>query len=358
MNNGNYLKELKAWNNQELINIMTKAGKNQYGLFDSKLLNGITTLEDLIHHRDSERQSLLKEIYPANNKLSVLSFGGGQDSTALLCLYIFSKSFRERYAPEDFIVLMSDTGNEHPETYTHVSEMLKVCSTFRIPFYFITKDKGYHKGNWTSLTDFYKATNTCGSKAFRKNCTDNLKLKPIYRFLEDFLYETYNLEEKGKKKAYINFAEKYGKINMIIGIAKGEEKRVASDEKLSVWEAKTIKKLFPLIDLGMDRLRCQEYIQSVGFKVPPPSNCMICPYMSEIELLWLFYNYPEVFNEWVVIEKNKLEKFKSLKVNLGVWPDKHLPEKLDEAKKRFSNMSIEEINTYKFSHGHCVKSKY
>lgn len=48
--------------------------------------------------------------------LTVLSYGGGQDSTALILKVIHDESFRAKYIPGDFIVVMADTGNEHKET--------------------------------------------------------------------------------------------------------------------------------------------------------------------------------------------------------------------------------------------------
>jgi hypothetical protein len=119
---------------------------------------------------------------------------------------------------------------------------------------------------------------------------------------------------------------------------------------------------YPLIALGMDRQGCQDYIAKQGQPVPPPSNCMLCPFMSEIELLWLNLNYPEAFADWVRIEQNKIDKYRRLGLaddkNLGVWGRKLLPQKLAEAQKQYAHMTREQINEYKMSHGHCVKSRY
>ncbi len=60
--------------------------------------------------------------------LTILSFGAGQDSTTLLKLYKHDLSFRNKYAPGDFLVVMSDTGNEHHETYLHVERTKEFCS--------------------------------------------------------------------------------------------------------------------------------------------------------------------------------------------------------------------------------------
>lgn len=51
--------------------------------------------------------------------LTILSFGAGQDSTALLYKIILDKDFRNEYAPNDLVVIMADTKNEHDKTIAH-----------------------------------------------------------------------------------------------------------------------------------------------------------------------------------------------------------------------------------------------
>lgn len=291
--------------------------------------------------------------------LTVLSFGAGRDSTALLYMIAEDPVMKAMYASGDFIVIQSDTKDEHEESYENTEHVQQYCKAKGIPFFFLTSDKGYHHGKWQGLREFYRATTTCGSKVFRKTCTDNLKIKPIYRFLEDYIAEKYDLK-KGKKKAFREFAKKYGKIRMIIGIAKGEESRIGTDEtKFAVWQRLSIERSFPLVELGMDRAACQEKIRSFNQPIPPPSNCKLCPFMSLIELLWLFRFHPADYWDWVDIERNKLERFKHLgDRNAGVWPRKTLEQKLAEAHIKHGHMSNEELSEYKMSHGHCVKSKY
>ena len=80
---------------------------------------------------------------------------------------------------------------------------------------------------------------------------------------------------------------------MMIGIAKGEEKRTHKVVYDKGWKA-CINRIYPLIDLDLDRNNCQRYIRWVkGATIPYPSNCMRCPYMSPIELIWLHKNYPD-----------------------------------------------------------------
>lgn len=297
------------------------------------------------------------------NKLTILSMGAGQDSTTLLYKYIYDLNFRAAYAPDDFIVVMSDTGDEHKETYEHVKEMQALCKVHGIEFHFITKDFGYH-GSWGDLRSFYNRTMTVGSKCFRKTCTDNLKLKPIHRYVETYLTARYDLSAHcayptGRKRAFKEFVAKHGRITMMVGIAAGEEKRVIDSTKRSKWHQASINIIYPLIDMGLDRAGCQEYIKSVGHKVPVPSNCVLCPFMNDIELLYMHRFLNDDLNDWIRIEANKIKRYEDRDgANLGVWGKVLLPEKIKQVIEKYGYMTDAELKEYKMSHGHCVNSKY
>jgi 3'-phosphoadenosine 5'-phosphosulfate sulfotransferase (PAPS reductase)/FAD synthetase len=307
-------------------------------------------------------------------KLTVLSFGAGQDSTAILYRLIYEPFFKKTYAPGDLIVVMADTGNEHPKTIAHRKWVQTLCAKKKIPFYFITGDMGHTSPSWSKgLKGFYRSANAIGSKAFPKTCTDKLKITPIYNWLEQYVHTTYSTEKVGLKRALQEFAKKYGKIDMLLGIAAGEEKRASTNEdSIAIWMRLAINKVYPLIDLGLDRQACQDYIKSTGWTVPPPSNCMICPFMSLQELLYLWRVWPFEYEEWVELEVNKIkanaykgdltkavsQKTGKIVDNLGVWGKKLLPEMLIIAEEKYGHMTIEELEDYKMSHGHCVKNKF
>lgn len=295
-------------------------------------------------------------------KLTVLSFGGGQDSTAILYKIIYDDAFRLHYIKGDFIVVMADTGNEHDETNRHTVAVKKLCESRKIPFYFITGDMGYTSQSWSKgLVEFYAAGNRIGSKAFPKTCTDNLKIKPIYNFLEEYVHRIYHTHKYGRKRAIKEFADEYGKIDVILGIAAGEERRASSNEESPApWMRYAINKVYPLLDLKMDRQACQDYIKKVGHIVPPPSNCILCPFMSYQELLYMHRTMYFWYERWVELEANKIKANSHIdpKRNLGVWGTKLLPEALKIAEEKYGHLTIEELKEYKMSHGHCVKSKY
>jgi len=318
---------------------------------------------------------------PQGTTLTVLSFGGGQDSSALLEMYLDNAQFRETYAPGDFLVVMSDTGDEFDQTYQHVADVKARCEKAGVEFVFITADMGYHSEGWQSLRHFYRRNQTIGSRCFPKTCTDRLKIQPIYRFLEAWVSEKYGVQ-CNKKQGIREFAATHGKIRMMIGIAKGEEKRTSDPANHSArWYRDSIEHCYPLIDLGMDRAACQDLLHSKGLRVIP-SNCKACPFLSLEELEYLRRFEPDALEDWVALEAAKLQKHESKnripvlddsgnpvmdkktgqpKVqnkNFGVFGVKPLSEKITEAATKFKAWSDEEIAHYRYSHGHCTATTF
>lgn len=314
-------------------------------------------------------------------QLTVLSYGAGQDSTTLLRLYLHREKFRTDYAPGDFLVLMSDTGNEHPETYQHVQETVALCADHGIEFHLIGEAAGCHSAAWPSLTGAWARKDLVGSKAFPKTCSDNLKIRPLYKFLNGWVGRKYGFTGADAadhgKQALVNYTERWGRIQVLIGIAKGEEKRVkkADDGRVGQlplpfgpvkrthqpgWLSRCIQRLYPLIDLGLDRAGCQAFLREVGASVPLPSNCMFCPFASEVELLWLSLAYPERLAEWEGFERRKLEVNAAQgQRNLTVWGNQEpLGAVLARARVKYADWSQERLFAYRMSHGHCTMSKF
>ena len=315
------------------------------------------------------------EIQNTFSNLTVLSMGLGQDSTTILFKIAFDPDFKAQYAPKKLLVLFSDTGNEHPFTYQYRDEVIiPFCKAHRIEFVTISSDMGYHAKGWKSLTHKWSYGNrpTIGSVAYPKSCTHQLKLMPQYNFLEEWIIKEYDLPQSVCKRAFVYFAKYFGKIRWLVGIAKGEESRVQDAEaETLLWKKQSVVIEYPLLGVGMDRSACQAYIKSLGFQLPMPSNCMFCPYGSNhLELLWLYESYPDRFYEWVQLEQNKLDAWADTDVkNLGVVGKLHkdgerkgqavtLLDVLAEAKAKYPNMQLEDLQEYKWSHGHCVSSKY
>lgn len=310
-----------------------------------------------------------------DNSVVILSFGGGQDSTALLHLYRRDKAFRDKYiGPASFAVVYAATGDEFDLTDQHVANVKQLCAAEGIPFYHLTPDLGFHNLKAQDLISWYRGTDSCGSKAYPKSCTDKLKIVPIYNFLEHWICKVWAqqhgeheiTEVHGRKRGLKAYAAKHGKIRMMIGIAAGEERRAASTPEkqadIPAWRAKSIETFYPLIDLGLDRAGCQKLIASYGEHVPFPSNCKRCPFLNDIELLFLARHYPDALEEWIDIEARKLARDESRGTDptkrYGVFVKTLLPAKVKEVEAKFGHMTNQELWDYRNSHGHCVMSSY
>jgi len=251
------------------------------------------------------------DLFPVNDSpaLTLFSIGGGQDSSVLLEMCLDDASFRAKYAPNDILFIMSDIGDELPETYRHVEYMRSRCDEAGLPFIFLTPDMGYHSPTWRTLRGFYRAKDTLGSPAFPAVCSIRLKIDPIYRFLEAWLSEKYGVQ-RGSKKGIRQFAATSGKIRVVLGIAKGEESRVTDPgNSPKRWYRESIEHVYPLLDLGMDRADCQAFLHARGLRVMP-SNCMACHYASLPEIEFLRRFHPESLQDWANLESAKLEKHK------------------------------------------------
>lgn len=288
--------------------------------------------------------------------MTVFSFGAGQESIYLLHKIATDPEFRKRHVvSEPLLVVGSDTGDEHPHTYESVEWAKGFCREHGIEFYWVTSDMGFHSRTWQSLTGQYKLNSGIGSAAFIQTCTDNLKIKVVDNFVEAWLKKRLKEPRMYRKSIY----RASGFIKLIIGYAKGEETRIKNGNKFDPkWKQEMVKRKFPLIEEGIDRQACIDYNElHIGHKVWP-SNCMRCFYQSDQEVLWLFRFHPAKFQEWVEMEQAKLEKWKGAEKNYGVYGKITLMQKLEKAQKLYGHWTDDELNEYKFSHGHCIRSKY
>ena len=333
----------------------------------SEVTNVDLTPENIADFLRSER---LKEPEP---QLTLLSFGGGQDSWAMLYKLIHDQSFRKQYAPKDLVVVMSDTGNEHPYTYKSVKEAEVLCKKHNIDFMFLTNDMGYHTQGWMSLKDNLIRNRTILSATMGvKACTSSLKINPLDKYMREYMCNRYGFENLSAPASWRFYDEKFKtKARILIGFAKDEEVRAIKSKKilhtLPQYKQRHIQYVFPLIEEGWNRQIAQDIIKQYHPYLVPPSNCMICFYQSDQELIWLERNHPEEFAEWVEMESAKLERFANdpnVKNN-GVYGAVTLPQKLQMAKDkkdsngvRLGDYTDEQLWEYKMSHGHCVKSSF
>jgi hypothetical protein len=213
----------------------------------------------------------------------------------------------ERHPAEHLLVIFSDTGDEHSKTYSHIERCEKRCDDRDdIDFVHVTPDMGYHTDAWQSLTDHYEENNTIGSKAYVKSCSSNLKIAVLYKYIDDYIGDRFGFTS-GRKRAMYSYAEHFGKLPVMIGIAEGEESRAKGNDTGPKWMIRTVRRIYPLIEMEMGRLDCQEVIREAGREPPRPSMCRHCPFKTDLQVLLMSKRDPEGFEEWVRLERQKLE---------------------------------------------------
>ena len=218
---------------------------------------------------------------------TILSYGGGTNSTALLLEWV-------RRGNELDAVIFADTGSEQPLTYKFIDKYVKpYCAEHKIPFetVFYTpskKVKGVRDGVWDegeqiSIYDYYYYTKMIPSKVFR-SCTGKFKIEPIKKLLK----------------------EKYPDSVELIGIDAGETRRAkrVRDPETGEWIYLYPEKRYPLIDWDIDREGCSKIIADRGWPSPEKSGCYFCPFQSKKSWVELYNKSPDLFNESIKLEQN------------------------------------------------------
>lgn len=206
----------------------------------------------------------------------IVNFSGGKDSTAMLLKMIENNMKIDE-------IIYCDTGKEFPEMYNHIEKVekyinrpitkLKSQYTFEYYMFEHIKTKGKNKGKkGYSWSDF-------------KNrwCTSNLKTNVIRNYLKKY---------KGEE------------IVEYVGIAADEKKRVK-------------EKKYPLVEWQMTEKECLEYCYRNGFNWEglyekfDRVSCWCCPLKSIKELKVLWKEYPKLWNELKIMDRNTYRKFRA-----------------------------------------------
>jgi len=197
--------------------------------------------------------------------MRILSLGGGVQSTTMALLAAHGHIEPPHYA------IFADTGWEPKAVYQHLDWLEK-----QLPFPVIRVSRGNirediearcttDKGRYPSVPWYMQDEN--GKKAIgRRQCTTHYKIEPILMQCRKLL--GYRPRQRIPP----------GTVTMLIGIS--------TDEALRMKPARVqyVRNTWPLIDLGMSRKHCLEWLHKNGYPTPPKSACIGCPYKSDA--LW------------------------------------------------------------------------
>jgi len=167
--------------------------------------------------------------------------------------------------------LFAETGNEMPKTYEFLKEFEDWCKKNNLKFTKVQSKLG-------NLKDFYEEKKIIPYRMFR-SCTHKFKVIPIDKHIQKIY---------GK-----------GKINMYMGISYEEKHRMQK-----IIGRKPITYIFPLVEKKIDREGCVKIIKKEGLSIPVKSGCWFCPFQSKKEWIKLYKEYPDLFDEAILFEKN------------------------------------------------------
>lgn len=203
--------------------------------------------------------------------MKVLSFGAGQQSTALALMSCDNVLHPGKFpVPVYDAIIFCDLGGEREWVYKQVDFVRQVCYMVRIPF-FILKDKNLKVDYFerygqqrVSAIPFWSIDENGRKGKMRRHCTIDYKIIQIQNFVR------WNL--LGYKKGQRLKLEDIGAHEMHIGFTAEERQRIfESKNKLFINK-------YPMVDMGLTRKDNYAYVvENWGLKTRG-SACLFCPF--------------------------------------------------------------------------------
>ena len=224
--------------------------------------------------------------------IRAISFGGGQQSTALLVL-----AAQGRIDFRTFLFANVGNDSEQPETLRYIEEHakpyaakhgLELVELSRIGL------SGPRRGEIrTLLADLERPDSKSidipvhmkGGGPGTRKCTDRNKIKVI-------------ADELARRGATAGNPATVG-----IGISLDEIHR--ANNRSSIPHERVV---YPLLELGLRRTDCQRIITAAGLPIPPKSACWFCPMKRPTEWHELRRNQPDLFEHACRLEDQLVER--------------------------------------------------
>lgn len=219
----------------------------------------------------------------------VVSYGGGTNSTALLCGWI------ERGDPLPDLVVFSNTGGETPDIYAHVA----LVSAWLVergvpPIITVQRVRADHVTPNTLEADCLRS-GTLPSLAYGyKRCSLKFKTQPFEKYMNHW------------HRARTAWQSGY-KVVKVMGFDAGEPHRATFPDDPKY------RRRYPLIEWGWDRDACVAAIHRAGLPQPGKSSCFYCPASTKPEIEELARVHPLLFKRAIAIEDAAKANFDTVK---------------------------------------------
>ena len=273
--------------------------------------------------------------------LRVISYGGGVQSTAMVIMAATGNPEFEKACggPID-AALFSNVGDdsEHPATLEYVRNvMVPWCEEQNFQLEILEKVR--RDGRKETLLQHITRPESrslpipvrmANGAPGRRSCTVDYKIKVIQKWVRE------------------HGATKEDPATVAIGISTDEFQRISAADETGIE-----RRVYPLIDMNMDRSMCQNIPASVGLAAPGKSSCYFCPFHRTSVWAEMRRDEPELFWKTVELEKLLNERRDMLEKD-HVWFtrfNKPLDEAVGEAQTQLPGFeSIEEGGC---DSGHC-----
>jgi len=218
----------------------------------------------------------------------ILSLGAGVQSSTLALM-----AAKGLVSPMPVAAIFADVKAEPESVYTWLAWLEKQLpfpvhrATWRkglaVESLKIKTTKKDGRQYWNSKIPFFTLSATGSKGMLKRKCTVDFKIDPLMR--------------EAKKIIGIKRASPFVSLVSWIGISIDELSRMKASP------FKYAANRWPLLELGMSRRDCLEWMKDNGFPKPPRSACYFCPYHSNVEWQRLKTEEPKEFAKAVKFEK-------------------------------------------------------
>jgi hypothetical protein len=215
----------------------------------------------------------------------IVAYGAGVDSTALL-IGLWDHGIR----PD--LILFADTGSEKPETTAYLPIIGAWLEANGFPPVTVIKRSSPRAGD-TSLHGECLRKRVLPSLAYGgHSCSLKWKVEPQWRFTRAY----YGWDSHRQRWRHGPWVTK------LIGYdcEPADARRV--QRAVGKWPPGH-RYLYPLIEWGWDRARCEQVILAEGLPLPIKSACFMCPASKRAEVDWLAATHPELIDISVEMER-------------------------------------------------------
>jgi len=214
-----------------------------------------------------------------NPKFKFISWGGGLQSTCMAVMSALGD------LPKVDAVINSDPGFESQENYKSIAWYLAWLNRHGLHTEVIYPENNIKLDFINNHIHIPVWTQT--GAPLTRQCTQHYKLIPTKRRYREIAgYHP------------VNPPHPYpGEFEIWIGFTLDEHERRSKSRK------KYMVNRWPLIELGMTRDHCIDYLQSHGLPIPPKSACVICPYRRAKDWIYIRDHCPGDWKQAVLIDK-------------------------------------------------------